>query len=93
MYTAALDDNDPGQRATGIAAGLAWGSRADYVAIYVDCGVSAGMTLAVTHWRQIKLPVHYRTLVTPGIDYRSRAEAEAAIQDAGGVRKEGRDQP
>jgi hypothetical protein len=38
LYTQVLDDLDVEQRAQGIAAGLAWGEKADYTVVYLDLG-------------------------------------------------------
>lgn len=47
MLTTALDDNDPEQRRTGIAAGLEWRRRADLRVFYTDLGWSSGMLAAM----------------------------------------------
>jgi hypothetical protein len=48
LYTqpGVLDDNKPGERALGIAAGLAWMAVADAQVFYVDLGWSRGMWAA-----------------------------------------------
>ncbi|WP_242137359.1 hypothetical protein [Sphingomonas sp. TREG-RG-20F-R18-01] len=48
LYTqpGVLDDSKPGERAHGIAAGLAWKSVADAQVFYVDLGWSNGMCAA-----------------------------------------------
>ena len=38
-----LDDHVPEERKLGIEAGLAWGRRADLVAVYDDLGITPGM--------------------------------------------------
>ena len=43
LITQVLDDNDPDQRAAGIAAGVAWHGVADLVVFYVDRGMTRGM--------------------------------------------------
>ena len=47
-----LDDADARERRLGIDLGLAWGSRADLVAFYVDLGWSNGMKAARTFWEE-----------------------------------------
>lgn len=49
LYTqpGVLDDTVPDERALGIAAGLAWGDRADATVVYVDLGMSTGMQYGV----------------------------------------------
>jgi hypothetical protein len=42
-----LDDLVPEERKLGIAAGFAWGERADVVAVYIDRGVSRGMRAGI----------------------------------------------
>ncbi len=42
-----LDDNVPGERALGIAAGLAWRKVADLTAVYTNLGISKGMVAAI----------------------------------------------
>ena len=46
IYTQFLDDENPGHREFGIAAGLAWAAKADFRAFYVDLGMSPGMQRA-----------------------------------------------
>lgn len=45
LYTqpGVLDDDVPGERALGIAAGLAWGRVADATVVYADLGLTRGM--------------------------------------------------
>ena len=43
LYTDVLDDDVPEQREQGINAGLAWGEKADFTAVYIDLGISGGM--------------------------------------------------
>lgn len=62
MYTKILDDDKPAERALGIAAGLAWGSRADYVVVYTDRGISEGMRQGIELARLEKRLVKYRQL-------------------------------
>ena len=47
LYTQVLDDDVADQRALGISAGLAWGRKADFTALYVDRGISGGMRLGI----------------------------------------------
>jgi hypothetical protein len=47
IYPNFLDDDDVEQRAIGIAAGLAWGEKADFTAVYIDRGISKGMRLGI----------------------------------------------
>lgn len=57
-----LDDGDPAERKMGIACGLAWINVADATVIYVDRGVSLGMSQGDRAARAAGLKVEYRTL-------------------------------
>lgn len=46
LYPQFLDDNDPEERALGIALGLAWRPLAEYSVFYTDRGWSRGMLAA-----------------------------------------------
>lgn len=62
LYPLVLDDDDKGQRQQGIEAGLAWGQRADLVAVYHDLGVSSGMLMGIRRAVQEGRPVEFRSL-------------------------------
>lgn len=64
LYTqpGVLDDGKPDERALGIAAGLAWGTRADATAVYMDHGISSGMQQGIARAEADGRPVYYRTL-------------------------------
>lgn len=47
MYTEALDDNIPKERAIGIQAGLKLGRMAKKTVVYADYGISSGMRLGI----------------------------------------------
>ena len=70
LYTqhGVLNDGDPAQRAHGIAAGLAWGARADATVVYTDFGISDGMRQGILDAEAAGRPVEYRSLFdrTPG---------------------------
>lgn len=57
-----LDDDDPAQRARGIRAGFAWGTRAMKRAVYMDRGISSGMSQGREQADEIGQAVEYRTL-------------------------------
>ena len=42
-----LDDTNPDERRLGMEAGFAWGSAADFVAVYADLGISPGMKAGI----------------------------------------------
>ena len=47
LYTQALDDNNPEQRAMGINCGMAWMEVSDYTVVYKDYGLTLGMRYGV----------------------------------------------
>jgi hypothetical protein len=49
MYTEALDDSNPEERAQGIKAGFEWRQVANKTAVYTDYGLSSGMQAGITH--------------------------------------------
>jgi hypothetical protein len=57
-----LDDTVPAQRANGIDAGLAWGSKAELCAVYVDLGISPGMTHGIARAQRAGIPIEERRL-------------------------------
>ena len=57
-----LDDLSLKDRALGIAAGLAWGAKADATVAYTDLGWSAGMRLGVQCAAYQGRPIEIRTL-------------------------------
>jgi hypothetical protein len=62
LYPQALDDGDPHERATGLAAGLAWLSGAARLVAYVDLGVSSGMAHEIEEATLAGVPVERRTI-------------------------------
>ena len=62
MYTDALDDNIPEERAMGIGAGLAWRSVAEKAVFYVDYGYSGGMMQARALYEQEGIPWEVREI-------------------------------
>ena len=57
-----LDDKIPGERATGIAAGLAWKRVADATVVYGDLGITRGMRAGIAHAEEIGQVVEYRRI-------------------------------
>jgi hypothetical protein len=57
-----LSDDDPEERALGIAAGLAWGLKADATVVYGDLGVSPGMQKGIDAALAAGRPIEYRGL-------------------------------
>jgi hypothetical protein len=62
LSTEVLNDDDVFERALGIRCGLAWGDKADLVAVYSDLGVSPGMKQAVDQYKAIGKPIEWRSL-------------------------------
>lgn len=57
-----LDDNNPDERALGIAAGFAWRDVADKTVVYTDLGMSGGMRHGINDATSKGRPIEYRTL-------------------------------
>ena len=66
--TRVLDDSVPEARAAGIAAHVAWIAAADVVAVYVDLGITDGMTEAIRAATALDKSIDYRSL---GADWES----------------------
>lgn len=64
LYTqpGVLDDGNPAERASGIAAGLAWGKVAEATVVYTDLGHSEGMVQGIARAWFDGRPIEYRTL-------------------------------
>lgn len=64
LYTqpGVLRDEDPAERATGIAAGFAWRPVAERTVVYGDLGISGGMRAGIEHAGSIGQPVEWRSL-------------------------------
>lgn len=63
LYPQVLDDNDPAERAHGIAAGLAWRDAPDALpAFYLDFGSSSGMLQAFDLYARERRDVEARFL-------------------------------
>lgn len=62
LYTQVLDDLDPAQRLAGIEAGLEFQKVADKIAVYVDLGISSGMSVAIDRAHTNGIPVVFRHL-------------------------------
>lgn len=58
-----LDDLDPAERQLGIDAGLAWGACAELTAVYVDRGISRGMSYGIAAAEAAGRPIEYRNLI------------------------------
>lgn len=85
LYTqpGVLDDLDPVEREKGIAAGLAWGARADATAVYVDLGYSGGMLQGIKHALEAGRPIVLRsigwTCSCEGCEARSHDDPPAGV--------------
>lgn len=62
LYTRALNDLVPEERAIGIAAGLRWGEAAELTAVYLDRGISNGMRLGIEAAEKAGRPIEWRSL-------------------------------
>ena len=62
LYTQVLDDNAPEERNRGIEAHMSWLGRCALVAVYIDYGVSPGMTKAIKAALGCAVPIELRTL-------------------------------
>lgn len=62
LYTQVLDDKVPDERRKGIEADKAWLCVSSKVVLYVDRGVSSGMTEAVTLATELKIPIEHRRI-------------------------------
>ena len=65
FFTQFLDDLKPDERTLGIEAGLAWSKVADYVAFYVDRGMSNGMNYAMEQHKKAGRRIEIRKLDSP----------------------------
>lgn len=65
LYPQVLDDNEPKDRALGVAAGREWLAAAEAVECYVDRGVSDGMRSDLEEALRLHVPVNFRTLAGP----------------------------
>lgn len=60
--TGVLDDSNASERAYGMAAGLAWGEKADATVVYTDLDISHGMHVGIECARNLNRPVEFRSL-------------------------------
>ncbi len=62
LYPQVLDGATPDERRVGMDAGFAWGSWSNLVAVYVDRGVTPGMTEGIERYRRLGIAVEERRL-------------------------------
>lgn len=62
LFTQFLDDDVPGERALGLAAGFTWGECAAQTVVYNDLGTSSGMALGIERATAEGRPVEWRRL-------------------------------
>lgn len=62
LYTqkGVLDDKIPEERNRGIDAAIGWLEVCDYVAVYVDLGITAGMAKGIIRAAQVGKPIKFR---------------------------------
>jgi hypothetical protein len=77
LYPQVLDDATPAQRYQGIEANKAWIDAARYVAVYVDRGISGGMSEAIVYALKRGYSWELRTL-----DGAAAAEVDAMLAQA-----------
>lgn len=62
LYTQYLDDANHGAREVGIESGFSWGEVAQFVAAYIDHGITPGMRRGLERAAAAGQAVLYRTL-------------------------------
>ena len=62
LYPGSLDDNKPEERRKGMEAGFAWGAAANLVAVYVDRGISSGMSEGIQRAQMLGLAIELRSI-------------------------------
>ncbi len=62
LYTQVLNDEIPGERSTGIYAGLSWGAVAEQTIVYDDYGISEGMKIGICLASVEKRPIKFRSI-------------------------------
>lgn len=55
-----LDDSNPEERRAGIDAAVGWLQVADFVAVYMDMGVTVGMVIGIKRAVELGKPLHLR---------------------------------
>lgn len=60
--TFVLDDDDPDERALGMAAGQSWLPFVEKVVVYVDRGISEGMREGIVRARELGVTVEERSI-------------------------------
>lgn len=55
-----LDDSKPEERKLGIDAAIGWLQVADYVVVYMDLGVTAGMVIGIIRAAKLEKPIRLR---------------------------------
>lgn len=62
LYTQVLDDDNIGDRETGMEAGAAWFESVNYAVCYEDLGISPGMLEELRALVRLNVPVVVRTI-------------------------------
>lgn len=80
LYPQVFDDLDEDQRRIGMTAGHEWIKQADLVALYIDLGVSKGMTAAEHEAiRYGKATTHRRLVGRSGCLFTTQSALDAAL--------------
>jgi len=64
-FSGVLDDANPEERRSGMAAGFAWYASAERIVVYADLGISPGMEQGIELARHLGKPVDMRH-IRPG---------------------------
>lgn len=67
LYPQILEDATVEERKLGMAAGLAWGTQAQLVAVYTDRGITPGMVRGIEWAQEHGIPLAYRSLEKDGV--------------------------
>lgn len=62
FFPLVLNDHEPADRAVGIAAGFAWGGKAQLAAVYTDRGITDGMRKGIKRADRAGIPHELRQL-------------------------------
>lgn len=71
-----LDDKIPEERHRGIDAAVAWLEVADFVAVYVDLGITPGMAKGIIRAAAMGKPLKFRTLGEAAVKNTAKWEVE-----------------
>ena len=64
LYPQVLDDDSPIDRQRGMDAGKRWLWRSEALVVYMDLGISTGMTSEIEEAHRRRIPIEHRYLYT-----------------------------